>query len=389
MSSTAPLPPVTLLGFPLHATGRGEHIRAVWRALATAGVSARIHNLEPRKAAEDPTLQERLGEFASKTVPAGIRLFHVNGDNIGVFAAALRKRRTGYFRLRNTFTAGYNIVYPAWELPRYPAPWARDLEQFDEVWAASDFVYDAIRAAVRRPVSHIPNACEPHITTPLDRSHFGIPADRFAILFFFDFRSYSVRKNPAAVIKAFRQLREARPGANVQLVLKFHHATREPGAAAELAAAATAFGDRVSIIDGTLSNNESWNLVRCCDCFLSLHRSEGFGRGPAEAMFFGKPVIATGWSGNMEYMLPDNSFPVRYRLIPVGADEYPFPQGQVWAEPDVDHATELLIQVIDDPSFARLVGERAQAHMRANYSDLVLGARYRARFERIASDKSF
>ena len=387
MPSTSPFPPVTLLGFPLHATGRGEHIRAVRRALAAAGVPARIHNLETGQAAEDPTLQQSLGEHLSKTVPAGIRLFHLNADNAAFFVAALRKRRP--FRFRNTFTAGYNIVFPAWELPRYPAPWARELEQFDEVWAASDFAYDAIRPAVRRPVLHIPNACEPHITTPLDRSHFGIPAGRLAILFFFDFRSHSTRKNPRAVIKAFRQLREARPDADVQLVLKFHHSPHEPGAADELAAAATTFGDRVSIIDATLTNNESWNLVRCCDCFLSLHRSEGFGRGPAEAMFFGKPVIATGWSGNMEYMRPDNSFPVRYSLIPVGNDEYPFPQGQVWAEPDVDHATELLIQVVDDPSHAKRVGERAQEHMRANYSDVVLGARYRARFERIASGKRF
>jgi len=389
MPSTSPVPPVTLLGFPFHATGRGEHIRAVWRALAAAGVPARIYNLEPGKAAEDPSLQQSLGEHLSETIPAGIRLFHLNADSVPFFVSALRKRRTGYLRFRNTFTAGYNIVFPAWELPRYPAPWARDLEQFDEVWAASDFAHDAVRAAVRRPVFHIPNACEPHITTLLDRSHFGIPAGRFAILFFFDFRSYSTRKNPRAVIKAFRQLREARPDADVQLVLKFHHSPHEPNAAAEVAAAATAFGDRVSIIDATLTNNESWNLVRCCDCFLSLHRSEGFGRGPAEAMFFAKPVIATGWSGNMEYMRPDNSFPVRYSLIPVGTDEYPFSQGQVWAEPDVDHATELLIQLVDDPSRAKLVGERGQAHMRANYSDVVLGARYRACFERIASDKRF
>ena len=71
--------------------------------------------------------------------------------------------------------------------------------------------------------------------------------------------------------------------------------------------------------------------MRCCDCFLSLHRSEGFGRGPAEAMFFGKPVIATGWSGNMDYMAPGTAFPVRYRLLPVGRGAYPFADGQVWA----------------------------------------------------------
>jgi glycosyltransferase involved in cell wall biosynthesis len=104
-------------------------------------------------------------------------------------------------------------------------------------------------------------------------------------------------------------------------------------------------------------------------------------------MFFGKPVIATGWSGNMEYMQPDNSFPVRYTLVPVGLGEYPFGDGQLWAEADVAHAAELLIGLIDDPSHAQAIGARARAHMLANFSDAVLGARYRARFEAIAAGK--
>ena len=235
------------------------------------------------------------------------------------------------------------------------------------------------------PVLHIPCACEPNAAAMLDRLHFGIPPNRFAILFFFDFWSYPSRKNPGAVIEAFKRLRDARPNADVQLILKLNHSFHDPRVASEIGKAAAQFGDRVTVIDATLTLNEAHNLVRCCDCFLSLHRSEGFGRGPAEAMFFGKPVIATGWSGNMEYMRTDNSFPVRYRLIPVGAGDYPFPQGQVWADPDVEHAAQLLIRLVDDPAYAKAVGERARAHMVANYSDAVLGARYRARFEEIAS----
>ncbi len=387
MPTPVTLPPVTLIGFPFRTTGRGQHIRAVWRALAAAGVNARIYNLEPYEPNEDAALQQELGPWLSNTVPAGIRLFHLNGDEIPVYVTPLYKQRIGYFTSRTTFTSGHNIVFPAWELPRYPAPWARDLERFDEVWAASPFAYDSIRAAVSNMVLPIPSACEPHVSALLDRSHFGLPSNRFAILFFFDFWSYPSRKNPRAVIEAFRQLRDARPDADVQLVLKLNHSFHDPAVAAEIGRTTAQFGDRVTVIDATLSNNEAHNLVRCCDCFLSLHRSEGFGRGPAEAMFFGKPVIATGWSGNMEYMGADNSFPVRFRLIPVGADEYPFPQDQVWADADVDHAAQLLIGLVDDPAAGKAVGERARAHMLANYSDAVLGARYRTRFEEIASRK--
>ncbi len=100
-------------------------------------------------------------------------------------------------------------------------------------------------------------------------------------------------------------------------------------------------------------------------------------------MFFGKPVVATGWSGNMEYMSADVSFPVGYRLVPVQEGEYPHGAGQVWAEPDIDAAAQTLVQLVDDPSLGIVVGERARIHMRKSFSDIVLGQRYRARLEAI------
>jgi glycosyltransferase involved in cell wall biosynthesis len=124
--------------------------------------------------------------------------------------------------------------------------------------------------------------------------------------------------------------------------------------------------------------------VRCCECFLSLHRSEGFGRGPAEAMFFGKVAVATSWSGNMEYMNGEVSCLVDYRLVAVKDGEYPHAEAQVWADADVGHAAQILVRLIDHPAFAKELGERARAHMQANYSDAVIGRRYRARLEAIA-----
>ena len=102
-------------------------------------------------------------------------------------------------------------------------------------------------------------------------------------------------------------------------------------------------------------------------------------------MFFGRPVVATGWSGNMEYMNADVSFPVGYRLIPVKEDEYPQGAGQVWAEPDIDAAAQTLARLVDDPAYARAVGERARIHMRKSFSDIVLGQRYRTRLEAITA----
>src|SRR5207302_10340562 len=97
---------------------------------------------------------------------------------------------------------------------------------------------------------------------------------------------------------------------------------------------------RLIVIDKLLTDNEVKNLVRCCDCFVSLHRSEGFGLGLITAMFLGKPVVATAYSANMDFMNEHNSCLVRYQLRSVPDGAYPFAKGQVWAEPDIDHAVE-------------------------------------------------
>lgn len=369
---------VTLIGFPFGTTGRSEHVRAVWRALDAAGVRSALYSCGGRS--DDAQLEAELRPRIVDRLPGGVRIYSLNGDEVPEVLATLEVLQPGDFR------SGYNVVFPAWELPRYPDVWARELDRFDEVWTASPFADQSIRPAVTVPVHHLPNACEPHIREPMNRSRFGVPDDRFAVLFFFDLWSYASRKNPWAAIEAFRRLVTARPSASVQLVVKLNHTAHDPRIRERIAREVAELGDRVTVLDATLTDNEVKNLVRCCDCFLSLHRSEGFGRGPAEAMFFGKPAVATGWSGNMEYMTPDVSFPVAYRLVPVGAGEYPHGENQVWADADVGHAAEILIWLVDDPSSARAVGERARAHMRANYSDATLGRRYRARLEAIVGE---
>jgi|ERR1041385_949430 glycosyltransferase involved in cell wall biosynthesis len=371
------LPDVTLIGFPLRWTGRAEHVRAVWRALDAAGVTASLYNAggyDPNDPRTDTEFLSRVTEH----IPPGIRIYSLNGDEVAGVIEAIEAHEPG------SFEAGYNIVFPAWELPRYPQEWARQLDRFDEVWTASPFADASIRPAVTIPVFQLPNACEPHISESYGRSHFGIPDGRFVVLFFFDVSSYGTRKNPLAVVEAFRRFLAVRPFASVQLVIKLNNAPRDRGIVDAIRSQTATLGDRVTIIDATMTTNEVRNLVRRCDCFVSLHRSEGFGRGPAEAMFFGKPAVATGWSGNMEYMNADVSCPVDYSLVPVKSGEYPHGDGQIWADADVGHAAQILVRLIDDPAYARALGERARAHMQSSYSDAAIGRRYRARLEAIA-----
>ena len=268
-------------------------------------------------------------------------------------------------------------------MPRFPAEWAKEFNRFHEIWAPTAYVQEALQRTVTVPIFRLRNACEPHATTNLGKSYFGIPQDSFAILDFFDLRSRVARKNPWAVIEAFRRLLMARPSSNAYLVLKISYPAFDPEVVAKLRGEVAQLRDRAILIDKTITTNEMKNLVRCCDCFISLHRSEGFGRGPAEAMFFGKPAVATGWSGNMEYMNDKVAFPIRYTLQPVKEGEHPHHEDQVWAEADVAHAAEVLIRLLDDPALRRTIGQRGRRHMVREYSDKIVGTNYRRRIEAI------
>jgi len=373
----APLPPVTLVGLPYAISGRGQHLRAIFRALNAVGIRPRVVNL--RDGGGD--LSDEALAAAEDAYPGpGIRLFHLNGNEADWGREVLRGRSA------KAFAAGHNIIFPAWELPRYPRHWARALDRYDEVWAATDFVYQSLRRArLKAPLHHIVNACQPHIEEPLPRAHFGLDEAEFLVLFPFDYYSWFTRKNPLAAIRVVDRVVDSNPNRRLRLVIKANHHAEGGGAPhIELREMIARRARHVTLIERPMDDNEAKSLIACCDCLLSLHRSEGFGRTPAEAMFFGKPTIATGWSGNMEYMNPRVSVPVRYRLVRVAPDAYLEWRRQRWAEPDEDHAVEALSRLVRDPAEARRLGEAGRRHMLRHFSDEVLGERYLARFRAIA-----
>jgi glycosyltransferase involved in cell wall biosynthesis len=369
------LPTITLVGNPFESIGRSEHLRTIWRALGTASIQASIYDVYGH--VPESAVAAEMGHRVVSEVSHGIRIFHLNGIEIHSALNKIDERQPGFL------ARGYNIVAPVWELPRYPNVWARELDRFDEIWAPTEFVETALRSAVSVPLFRLHNACEPHISKFLDRSNFKIPEDAFVILNFFDLRSFASRKNPWAVIEAFGRLIAARPAANVHLVLKLNYGAADPSVVADIMKRTSWFRNCVTVFDKTFTDNETKNLIRCCDCFLSLHRSEGFGRGPAEAMFFGKPVVATGWSGNMDYMDENVSYPIRFALIPVMEGEYPHFEEQVWADPDISEAADVLIRIVDNPALGRAQGKRAARHMQRTFSDATLGETYRRRLEAI------
>jgi glycosyltransferase involved in cell wall biosynthesis len=253
------------------------------------------------------------------------------------------------------------------------------LELFDEVWAPSLFVRDAIAGAVSKPVLHMPLAVDPRLTSFMTRRQLGLPESAFIFLFLFDFSSYWQRKNPFAVLDAFGALVERHPSAPLHLVMKLKGAPPTPAIAEALRSRIAMRESRTQIIDTTMTENEVRNLVREVDCFISLHRSEGFGRGLAEGMALGVPVVGTGYSGSMDFMTGENAWLVSYDLVPVMPDEYPFAEGQVWADPHPASALEMMECVFLDRAGATAKAAVAKRDLARSFSPRAIGLRYSER----------
>jgi glycosyltransferase involved in cell wall biosynthesis len=363
---------ITLIGHPFSQIGNGRSMRVAFAACRSVGIDVAVRdvwNLDEPNAAQAASIVPKM-----TTSYGAVNVFHLNGDEVGPA-----------FERIGPPPAGYKIIVPFWELSRYPTEWARQLERFDEVWAASEYIQKTIADAVARPVIRMPLGIEVSFEEFRSRRYFGIREDSYVFLFFFDCRSYITRKNPQAVVECFRRLVAMRPWSHVCLVMKIHGIEQAPLPVQDFLDSLSDLHERVVLLTGTMSENDVHNLVRCSDAFVSLHRSEGYGHGMAEAMYLGLPVIATGYSGNLEFMTSEVANLVGYSLIPVPAGAYPHAEGQRWAEPDLDQAVSYMAALVDNPSAGRAIGAKASRHIRTNFSYRASGLRYIRRLDEIMS----
>lgn len=275
----------------------------------------------------------------------------------------------------------YRVACWSWELEDFPRHAVERGGLANEVWTPSEFCARSVRAAMPgAPVFAVQPAVTLPPFPPRPRGDFGLPADHFVFLFMFDLASGMERKNPLGLIRAFR--RAFRPGEAVHLAIKVSRGAAHPAEFAELCRDAAAAG--ATVIDRVMPRADVCALLANCDAYVSLHRSEGFGFTTAEAMLMGKPTIATGYSGNLDFMTTDNSFLVEYDRVPLARDHGPYPKGCVWADPSEAHAAGLMRRVFNGREGAAAVAARGRATVATFLSREAAARRMTARLAEIA-----
>ena len=363
---------LNLAGFLTADLGIGESARCMALAADAAGIALALIDLKLpcRNRRGDPAYAGRLQEEN----PYPVNVVHLDPPA----SRDLEHHHPGFCRGK------YNIAYWAWELPEFPDAWLPSCDYFDEIWCPSEFTREAIAFKSPIPVLAMPHSISfalPAEPIAALRARFGLPPETFLFLTLFDLNSYVERKNPRAVLAAFRQSGLA--GAGAALVIKVQNAAGNPQDLAELQAAARDLPGTILITE-TLLRAEIYALEAACDCFVSLHRAEGFGLAVAECMLLGKPVISTNWSATAEYVTAENGCPVRAPLVVLERNYGPYARGQVWADPDVGDAARWMRALFSDRALAGRLGVAARATMIERFDPAVIGARYRRRLEAIA-----
>jgi SAM-dependent methyltransferase/glycosyltransferase involved in cell wall biosynthesis len=362
---------VNVVGYFRSELGVGEAARQLVSALDAYGVP-----LLPLHGRTIPPNRQGHAYAHLRTSDARflVNLICMNADVLPEFAAQAGK---------DFFDARHTIGMWFWEVARFPGRYATAFDHIDELWLASEHMVRAIAPHAPVPVAKIVLPVQLPPVMPLSREDLGLPqsfAEGFLFFYTFDHHSVFERKNPLAVIEAYRQAFAPEDGA--RLLIRSINAAAAPEHHDRLLAAAGRRTD-IEVIDGYLSPAHKDAMLAQCDCYVSLHRAEGFGLGMAEAMYLGRPVIATGYSGNLDFMTAQNSYLVDHTLVQIGPNAGPYPAGGEWAEPDLEHAARLMREVFDSPDAAARRGALAAGEIRRTHSPAAAGEVMGRRLEQL------
>jgi len=346
---------VNFIGFAQGELGLGQAMRSMVFATLAASIPLVVRKFKasiPSKQSND-----ELAPYFSNCCQYPINIICVNPDTLLHLPSWVSYAEWG---------KRYNIGYWFWELENFPDKWQYATNIVDEIWVATDYIANAMRKSGKKVVK-IPFPLEFELPPEaMNKHYFGMSPDQFTFLCNFDFLSSMERKNPQGVIKAFKQAFPIDDD-SVRLIIKTMNGASHSEHLQKIKNLIE--GDpRIQIRDESLSQEQMRGLIRSSDCYISLHRAEGLGLGLAEAMYLGKPTIATGYSGNLEFMNDSNSILIPYQLVHIKDGEYSNSLGAHWAEPDIATAALKMRELSTNSSLQKSLGANAQLELLQKHS---------------------
>lgn len=363
---------VNLIGYAYGELGIGEDVRMAALALDAASVPFVIINIDPGAniRQQDRSVEKWVSEDPKYA-------FNV------ICLTALENLRIYIEQGSSLFSGRYNIGYWPWELHYWPKKWKHCFNLIDEVWASSKHIQRAAAAVSHISIRYMPMAVPRqsfNISKENVRIHYQLSQSDTIFIFSFDGKSHTERKNPSAIIEAFKL---AFPNEErARLVIKCMRPDPSNQEWQQILAHSQT-DKRIKIIDLTLSKTEVMGLYQSCDCYVSLHRAEGFGRGIAEALSLGLKVIATNYGGNVDFCKALNAKLIPYELIAVKPGDYVEAEDNFWAEPNINHAAEAMRIVHHEVQSASTDNsiEASPQLLDKIFSPLSVGLRYKEHLE--------
>lgn len=354
---------IDIIGFPRGKLGIGDQVRSLVKMSIINGYEVNLIDcIHPT----DNIINDHMeyNHLISNTFKYPIRIYSLTQNHI---AALIYRFGVNFFDCKN------NIFQLAWEFDERPTQLDTALKFADEIWGISSFTSKAFENNYGIPVETMHNAVELPALYDCTRDNFNLPVDLYLFCFSFDFNSWTTRKNPGAVIEAFKLSGLNKKGAGLVIKvsnvntfseewINFLHDIK--------------YIDNIYVINKTMDKPDVISLFRCCDCYVSLHRSEGFGMGMAENMLLGKPVICTGFSGNMDFCNDDNAYIVDYSIVVSSESDYTFSEGFKWADPDIKSSASKMINVFDNQSKAKEKGQKAMNYINKKFTPAALAPHF-------------
>lgn len=357
---------INLAGFLDAPSGVGESARSLRNGLAQTGRVVQSVTL-PHAQAQSQQAGEPVSPllFGWPGAGAAVSISVANADSVALLRSFLPPG----------FWAARNVGYWVWETDTLPAAMGRAQQGFDEIWTPSHHSARAIERSVACPVHVLPHALDLAgiDAARADRAAFGLPEDGLVIGFAFDPHSMVERKNVAGLVEAFEAA--FRKDDNCWLVLKVNHTGHRSYALQD--ALSRVRSSRVLVAQQVLGRGETFSFIRSLDAYASLHRAEGFGLTCAEAMACGLPVVASGYSGNLDFMTPHNSLLVPTTVVQTDRPHGPYPAGTRWGQPDAEAAVAALRSLLS-ADLRRQLGQRASDSVRQALSPAAVGRQLQA-----------